>query len=120
MPASAKLEFLGEELAALYDSLSEEEKKLAWLNFEGTTELFGIGGPATRSEAVPVRHQRCDRSCEHKTKRRTDMQTKRKRDPMLSMRCYEHGWDPAEDINVDEDGQITSASLTYEATRDLY
>ena len=44
------------------------------------------------------------------------MQTKRKRDPMLSMRCYEHGWDPAEDINVDEDGQITSASLTYEAS----
>ena len=50
MPASAKLEFLGEELAALYDSLSEEEKKLAWLNFEGTTELFGIGGPATRQK----------------------------------------------------------------------
>ena len=48
MPASAKLEFLGEELAALYDSLSEEEKELAWLNFEQTTELFGIGGPATR------------------------------------------------------------------------
>ena len=48
MPASAKLEFLGEELAALYDSLSKEEKELAWLNFEQTTELFGIGGPATR------------------------------------------------------------------------
>ena len=45
MPASAKLEFLGEELAALYDSLSEEEKELAWLNFEQTTELLVLVAP---------------------------------------------------------------------------
>lgn len=42
------------------------------------------------------------------------MKTKRNRNPMLSMRCYEYGCDPAEDINIDEDGQVTSASLTYE------
>jgi hypothetical protein len=44
------------------------------------------------------------------------MMTKRKCEPMLSIHCWAYGLDPAEDINIDEDGQVTGANLTYESS----